>query len=84
MAAHGNGIALVPARTETAMFYRSVWGVASGVLFLRGRPHFHRADGGRLPFNSGAPIALIAYGLNNAEALRSSGLGAFCVVDGRS
>lgn len=77
MAKHGNGIALVPARTETAMFYRSVWGVASGVLFLRGRPHFHRADGSRLPFNSGAPIALIAYGETNACVLKRSGLGHF-------
>ncbi len=77
MAAHGNGIALVPARTETAMFYRSVWGVATGVLFLRGRPHFHRAEGSRLPFNSGAPIALIAYGQMNAAVLRRSDLGHF-------
>jgi len=77
MAAHGNGIALVPARTETAMFYRSVWGVATGVLFLRGRPHFHRADGSRLPYNSGAPIALIAYGHMNAAVLRRSDLGHF-------
>lgn len=83
MAVHGNGIALVPARTETAMFYRSVWGVADGVLFLRGRPHFHRADGSRLPFNSGAPIALIAYGQRNGDALRNSGLGAYCRTDGR-
>lgn len=80
MAAHGNGIALVPARTETAMFYRSVWGVASGVLFLRGRPHFHRADGSRLPFNSGAPIALIAYGATSAEVLQTCGLGAYVQV----
>lgn len=80
MAAHGNGIALVPARTETVMFYRSVWGVASGVLFLRGRPHFHREDGARLPFNSGAPIALIAYGESNAGSLQASGLGALVRV----
>lgn len=25
MAEHGNGIALIPARTETAMFYESMW-----------------------------------------------------------
>ena len=92
MALHGNGIALVPARTETAMFYRSVWGVASGVLFLRGRPHFHAGSdctvrhgkktifvrwGERFPFNSGAPIALIAYGHMNAAVLRRSDLGHF-------
>ena len=84
MAAHGNGIALVPARTETAMFYRCVWGVASGVLFLRGRPHFCRADGSRLPFNSGAPIALIAYGAKNAAVLAQCGLGAFVTTGAAS
>ena len=30
---HGNGVALIPARTETAMFYETVWGAADGVLF---------------------------------------------------
>lgn len=73
---HGNGIALIPARTETAMFYECVWGVADGVLFLKGRPHFHFADGKRAPFNSGAPIALIAYGRENYNALITSELGA--------
>jgi hypothetical protein len=76
---HGNGIALIPARTETAMFYGTVWGHAHGVLFLKGRPHFHYVDGRRASFNSGAPIALVAYGANNLEVLRRSGLG-FVVV----
>ena len=75
MAAHGNGVALIPARTETAMFYECVWGVAESVLFIQGRPHFHYVDGRRAPFNSGAPIALVAYGAANAEALKSSRLG---------
>ncbi|WP_343618790.1 DNA N-6-adenine-methyltransferase [Ralstonia sp.] len=75
MAQHANGIALVPARTETRMFFECVWGVADAVLFLSGRPHFHRVDGTRAPFNSGAPIALIAYGADNANVLRASGLG---------
>lgn len=84
MAAHGDGIALVPARTETAMFYRSVWGVATGVLFLRGRLHFHLADGTRLPFNSGAPICLIAYGTDNAESLARCGLGAYITTGAKT
>lgn len=75
LAAHGNGIALIPARTETVMFYRWVWGAADAVLFVRGRPHFHRADGSRAPFNSGAPICLVAYGVANVTALDRSGLG---------
>lgn len=77
LAEHDNGIALVAARTETAAFYECVWGVAAGILFLRGRPHFHYVDGRRAPFNSGAPICLIAYGDQNVEPLRRSGLGAF-------
>lgn len=75
MVEHGNGIALIPARTETAMFYETVWGHADGVLFVRGRPHFHHVDGVRAAFNSGAPIALIAYGIHNMTVLRCSGLG---------
>ncbi len=75
MAGHGNGILLLPARTETRTWFDSVWGRAEAVCFVRGRPHFHRADGSRAPFNSGCPIALIAYGQRNADALRCAGLG---------
>jgi len=75
MATHGNGVALIPARTETAMFYECVWGAADAVLFIKGRPHFHYVDGTRAPFNSGAPICLVAYGLSNVAALERSGLG---------
>lgn len=75
LAKHGNGIALIPARTETRMFYESVWAKADAVLFLRGRPHFHRADGHRADGNSGAPIALVAYGEYNAHILADCGLG---------
>jgi len=73
---HGNGIALLPARTETRMFYETVWNVADAVCFLKGRPHFHYVDGTRAKANSGAPICLIAYGQRNVDALRQSGLGA--------
>lgn len=75
LAEHANGIALIPARTETAMFYECVWGVADAVLFMKGRPHFHFVDGKRAAFNSGAPICLVAYGAANAVALAQSGLG---------
>lgn len=75
MAKHGNGIALIPARTETEMFYECVWGAADAVLFIKGRPHFHHVTGERASFNSGAPICLVAYGWNNVYALRTSNLG---------
>lgn len=72
---HGNGIALIPARTETAMFFETVWGGADAVLFIEGRPHFHYVDGKRASFNSGAPICLVAYGLSNVLTLERCGLG---------
>lgn len=75
MAEHGNGVALIPARTETAMFYECVWNVAQAVCFMKGRPHFHYVDGRRAAANSGAPICFVAYGWRNAHALVDSGLG---------
>jgi len=80
MCDHGNGIALIPARTETKMFYETVWGRADGVLFIKGRPHFHYVDGSKAKFNSGAPIALVAYGMKNLCALSVSGLGVVVVT----
>ena len=71
MADHGHGIALLFARTETEVFFETVWSRASGVLFLQGRPHFHHPDGRRAGANSGAPVCLIAYGQPDAEILRS-------------
>jgi hypothetical protein len=75
MVNHGNGIALIPARTETAMFYECVWNRAHAVCFMKGRPHFHYVDGRRAPANSGAPICLAAYGAFNAAWLHESNLG---------
>lgn len=72
---HGNGIALIPARTETAMFYECVWGKADAVTFIKGRPHFHYVSGERAAFNSGAPICLVAYGQDNVTTLLKSKLG---------
>lgn len=74
LADHGNGIALIFARTETDMFFRQVWEKADAILFLRGRLHFYYVTGERAKANSGAPSCLIAYGELNVEALASSGL----------
>lgn len=74
LAEHGNGVALIFARTETAMFFDHVWGKAHALLFIRGRLHFHHVDGRRAPANSGAPSVLVAYGSNNVQALRDSGI----------
>jgi hypothetical protein len=69
LAAHANGIALIFARTETAMFYRYVWQAADGLLFFRGRLFFHRPDGSIAAGNAGAPSCLVAYGRENAACL---------------
>jgi len=74
LAQHGNGIALIFARTETDMFHRYVWERADGILFLRGRLFFHRPDGSRAPHNAGGPSCLIAYGGANVVALAESRL----------
>lgn len=81
MVMHGNGIALVPARTETRWFIRTVWQQAWSVLFLHSRPHFHYPDGTRGKANSGAPICLIAYGRTAQLRLRSCGLVGTLVED---
>ena len=74
MAAHGNGVALIFARTETAAWTDSVWPHAGAVLFLSKRLTFHRIDGRAADYNGGAPSALIAYGADNVEALKRCGL----------
>lgn len=79
LADHGDGIALIFARTETRMFVSNVWRRADALLFLYGRLYFHRPDGSRAGSNSGGPSVLVAYGDRNVQALRNSGLpGAFC------
>lgn len=77
LAQHGNGIALIFARTDTKSFFDNVWERADAALFLRGRLRFHLEDG-TLPThtNCGAASVLVAYGSTNVEALaRNSDMG---------
>lgn len=69
LATHGNGIALIFARTETKMFFEHVWNKADALLFIKGRLYFHRIDGIVAKHNSGAPSVLIAYGRKNINSL---------------
>lgn len=100
LAAHGNGIALTFARTETEAFHRTVWQRSDALLFLEGRLFFHVAEemtftqggreivvpkGGRAPANGGAPSVLAGYGADCADILAESGLpGAFVPLRLRS
>jgi len=74
LAGHGNGIALIFARTETEMFFSQVWNKAHAVFFIKGRLFFHYVDGRKAEANSGAPSCLVAYGAANTKALEESGI----------
>ena len=75
MAKHNNGIMLLPGNMETKAFYKYVFGIASGILILKGRPHFCYVDGEKAKANSGATIVLVSYGKENLAYLINSGLG---------
>lgn len=73
LATHGNGIALVFARTETIGFHEQIWQKADAILFFKGRLkfcHVNGVEGG----HANAPSCLVAYGINNVKSLATSGL----------
>lgn len=74
MVRHGHGTALIFARTETELFWETVWQAATAVLFLKGRLVFCRPDGVPAAHNGGAPSCLVAYGTRDAEILAKCGL----------
>jgi len=74
LAAHGNGLALIFARTETEGFHDHAWARATAMRFFRGRLHFHHVSGERARGNCGGPSVLIAYGEANARRLAACDL----------
>jgi hypothetical protein len=74
LAAHGDGIALIFARTDVRWWHDAV-PAARTLCFLDGRLTFIPGDGSVPAGNSGGPSVLIAYGDRCAEAVRSCGLG---------
>lgn len=79
MVRHGNGIALMPARTET-LDLQTCMEASQALLFLRGRIYFergHRPGGNGVGGITTSPpfgIVLCAYGERMAEALLASKL----------
>ena len=69
-AMHKNAMALVFARTETQMFFESVWPVAHSMYFLKGRLSFYHVTG-KKGGTAGAPSVLIAYDEQNSEVLKN-------------
>lgn len=64
------------------MFFEHVWAKCDALLFIRGRLSFFRPSGERAPLghNSGGPSVLIAYGSENAKALKTCGIDGAYVV----
>lgn len=62
LADHGNGMALVFARTDTKWFHEQVFSKAHAILFFKRRITFFHVDGNKASANSGAPSCLIGYG----------------------
>lgn len=78
LAQHGNGIALLHARTEAAWF-RPIWEAASGILFLAQRIKFCDVAGKEHPANSGAPVVLAAFGDGHARRLSICGVAGYFI-----
>jgi len=77
LAYHGTGTLLIHARTETQWF-KPVWESADLLLFLGQRIKFCTPEGIEQPANSGAPVVLAAFGVDDMNALTMSMLpGAF-------
>jgi hypothetical protein len=73
MVAHGNGMALTNANTQTKWFFDFVWNGAEAVLFLRGKLNFYRPDG-RRGQQGHSPSVIAAYSERDAAILYDSGL----------
>jgi hypothetical protein len=80
LADHGNGIALVHARTE-AEWFRPIWQQGNAILFLSKRLKFCRIDGTEQPANSGAPPVLAAFGDLAVRRLQGSNISG-ALIDG--
>jgi phage N-6-adenine-methyltransferase len=79
MKQHGNGIALVFARTGTR-WWHDVAPSADLICFISGRVRFINGQTGEVGAAAGADSVLMAWGLRSATAVLNSGLGMFVSV----
>jgi len=75
---HGDGLALVFARTDTAWFQQIAHN-ATALCFVGGRLRFHRPDG-EPGDTAPSPSLLVAFGLPCALALAESDLGTTLII----
>ena len=82
LARHGNGIALVCARTDTRAWHEHIFPKASALLFIKGRLAFFNVDGTQARFGSGSPSVLVAYGQRNCLILHQHRcIGSYCQLE---
>lgn len=74
LAAHGTGTALIPVATGTKLWQEVVFPTATGILFYRHRVTFLHPKDEKGGMVSPAASALIAFGTDDAAALRRSRL----------
>lgn len=81
LADHGNGIALIFARTETIGFHTHIWDKADAIFFFKGRLKFHSITG-EVSGAANAPSCLIMFGENNIESVKKAKLkGKLVILD---
>jgi phage N-6-adenine-methyltransferase len=68
---HGDGIALIAARTSNIWFHKLVWEKADGILFFKGRLNFYKENGQPGDTMATFPSCLVAYGMKNALVLKT-------------
>lgn len=73
MAEHGNGIALLFDRMDSALWHDVIFPTADAMLVMRGRIGFMRPDGTQAP-KGGCGSVFVAWGEDNAERLRNCGI----------
>lgn len=74
LADHGNGIALIPPRVGSHWFHDLVFAKCDAIMFLRGRIAFIDPQTQQPVKGNNADSILVAFGPDNVEALRVSGL----------
>jgi hypothetical protein len=67
---HGNGIALIFAKTETKAFFDHIWEDAHSIFFIKKRLRFIKHDFSAAGAST-APSVLIAYGQQNTDSFKT-------------
>ena len=73
LAKHGNGIALIFNRMDTALWHDLIFPTATAIRILKGRVKFIGADG-REGDSAGCGSVLVVYGNENASVIRECNL----------